>query len=164
MAGADLDVVAAVIRGAADVQRLVDVDDEMHDEPQRLGALIARLLRIGEHLAEARERREHVALGRMNELVDRGSRLGKPCARRQVGDVHVMPGTRALPLRLVANLVGPKSELRERLAGTQRLHIHARRGAELLLREIACDSVTDGPPRERRRCGPRREEPGDDEA
>ncbi len=71
-----------MVERAADVQRLVDVGHEMHDEAQRLGALIAWLGRIGEHLPVTPERLEHVALGRMNEAVDRGPRLGKPGAGR----------------------------------------------------------------------------------
>ena len=42
------------------------------------------VFRIGEHLAEALERLQHIPLSRMNELVDRGSRFGEP-GRRAAG-------------------------------------------------------------------------------
>ena len=121
----------------------MDVDDEMHEEFQRLGTLRGRGPARGKHAAEPFDRREHVALGRMDERRDRSV----------IGDVHIMPGRRFAPSRDRSDPIRPESELAQTIALAELGYGRARTAAQTRLRREAGDQVTFrsvGPRAERR--------------
>ena len=91
-------VAAAVLVAFGAVQRLVDVAHEVHDELQRLDALVARRgsCRRGSSIC--------VSMASMTLLPLRPSRFSSNLSAVD-GDVHVVPGRGVLPL--AADLIGP---------------------------------------------------------
>ena len=124
--------VAAPIAGAAHVQRLVQIDDEVHDEAQSLAPAPVTQGRIGQLLLEALKGSEHVV----------GALASSPGDRAAIAHVQEVPGLRVLPLGQLANPVWPQACFRERHAREQRLEGNPGFSAEVLLSKVPGHPVT----------------------
>ena len=119
---AHLDLVGAAVAAFADVERLVEVADEVDDEAQR--ELLVRKARFGilKDRAEMAERLQRIAFARRMVVDD-------PVER------HIMPRRRGLlpeRRRVGAHLVRPGRRLVEALGAAENfLHMRTRKPAEL---------------------------------
>jgi hypothetical protein len=91
----------------ANVQGLVEIPDQVNDEPQCAAALLDRPIRIPENV--------QVFQGLVHDTSLVGTRTGEPgvIPRLVEWDVDVVPGRAALDLTLV--LIGPSRGIGERL-------------------------------------------------
>src|SRR5436305_12566753 len=105
------DLAPALVAGPADVQRLMQVADEMNDEAQRRLLVGEAGPGVLEHRGEMVERLKSIAFGRRSIIHD-------PV------EVHVVPRNRRLLPELArrrAHFVGPVGGLGEALARTEYL-------------------------------------------
>src|SRR5690606_5110498 len=129
-----VDLVAAAIRFPADVERLMQVDDEMHEEAQRLGAL-RRIARLGEPRRVPLDGPPDVAFRRVTVRLE----------RLVVADVHVVP-RRGMPPRVVGPYaIRPRPDLREPPTVRKRRDLGGRARTKERLGGDARDAVTGRP-------------------
>ena len=123
--------VPAAVRFAPDVQRLMQIDHEVNEKPERVAALFAGRPGVLKFLGKMGDGPENVAFRRMPVAFQ----------RHAVGNIHVVPGRRMLPLRFPANPVRPQPDFIEPAALPEHPDLGSRGGAKALRRHEACDPV-----------------------
>jgi hypothetical protein len=135
-------VVAAAVARLTDMERHVQVGHEMDHEAQGHRAFVARGGGIAQHCGEVGERGGGVAFGRMLQMLGRDTDRQRDEVPRRRG---ALPGL----IRVRALFVGPGRGFGEFLGPENLLDPRARLAADIVLRYLRGDPVSDRPPR----CG-----------
>src|SRR5262249_44813399 len=132
----DLDQVPALIVAPPHMQGLVDVSDEMHQEPHGNDFLLGRGVGVTEHPGQTLDSFDDITRGilwcRLVGFV--------------IPDIHIMPGSGIVPRRISADFVRPGADLREALRAEQGLELLTGLGREMLFGNAPDNAVPDRTP------------------